>query len=80
MLGIHDGMKADSEYQQRSPQSKVSLPSGSSWACFTDAVPHAAMAGQYAFEQTFYLPVEAMVNPAQSPLRILERLTGRTLA
>jgi hypothetical protein len=80
MLGIHDGMKADSEYQQRCPQSEVSLPSGSSWACFTDAVSHAAMSGQFAFEQTFYLPVDAMVNPAQSPLRILERLTGRALA
>jgi hypothetical protein len=37
------------------------------------------MAGQFAFEQTFYLPVSAMKNPERSPLRVLERLQGRTL-
>jgi hypothetical protein len=30
-------------------------------------------------EQTFHLDVEAMVTPACSPLRILERLRGRAL-
>jgi hypothetical protein len=38
-----------------------------------------AMSGQYMLEQTFYLPVHAMQNEQQSPLRILERLTGRRL-
>jgi hypothetical protein len=38
------------------------------------------MSGQFAFEQTFYLPVDAMVNPRQSPLCILERLSGQALA
>jgi hypothetical protein len=38
------------------------------------------MSGQFAFEQTFYLPVNAMKDPERSPLRVLERLTGRTLA
>jgi hypothetical protein len=30
-------------------------------------------------EQTFYLPVSAMAAPEASPLKILERLTGRAL-
>ena len=38
------------------------------------------MAGQYLFEQTFYLPVAGMVDPAKSPLRVLERLMRRELA
>jgi hypothetical protein len=38
------------------------------------------MGGQYALEQTFYLPVYAMSDPARSPLRVLERLVGRPLA
>jgi hypothetical protein len=46
---------------------------------FTDAVSHAAMAGQYQLEQTFLLPVEAMGAPDKSPLRILEQLMGRPL-
>ena len=33
-----------------------------------------------AFEQTFYLPVDGMREPAKSPLRVLERLMGRELA
>jgi hypothetical protein len=30
-------------------------------------------------EQTFHLDVDAMVSPARSPLRILERLRGHPL-
>ncbi len=41
---------------------------------------HAALSGQHAFEQTYLLPVGAMLDEAGSPLRVLERLTGRTLA
>jgi len=80
MLGIHDAMKADESYQSQVSQTEIAFPPGSTWACYTDAVSHAAMSGQFAFEQTFYLPVSAMQDPAHSPLRILERLLGRTLA
>jgi hypothetical protein len=37
------------------------------------------MAGQHVFEQTFYLPVSAMVTEAKAPLRVLERLTGHAM-
>jgi hypothetical protein len=80
MLGIHNQMKADERYQRECPQRELKMPPGATWMCFTDAVPHAAMAGRFAFEQTFYLPVEAMREPERSPLRVLERLTGRVLA
>ncbi|MGH9558094.1 MAG: Kdo hydroxylase family protein [Bryobacteraceae bacterium] len=79
MLGIHDGMKADLRYQANCEQTTLAVPAGATWACFTDSVSHAAMSGQFCFEQTFYLPVDAMEDPARSPLRILERLTGRVL-
>ncbi len=79
MLGIHDRMKADRRYQSQSPQTALAIPPGVTWACFTDSVSHAAMAGQFCFEQTFYLPVDAMQDASRSPLRVLERLTGRSL-
>ncbi|MDR3477398.1 MAG: Kdo hydroxylase family protein [Gammaproteobacteria bacterium] len=79
MLQIHDRMKADLAYQKNAPQSDVRFAPGSSWIVQTDHVSHAAMAGQYVLEQTFYLPVNAMQNPEHSPLHILETLTGRTL-
>lgn len=79
MLAIHDGMKADTAYQEKSPQTALAIPPGATWACFTDSVSHAAMAGQFCFEQTFYLPVDAMRDESRSPLRVLERLAGRAL-
>jgi len=80
MLGIHDRIKADQGYQSQVPQTQLAIPPGATWACFTDLVSHAAMSGQFAFEQTFYLPVIAMKDPERSPLRVLERLAGRRLA
>lgn len=79
MLQIHDTMKKDMAYQTTALQREVSLPSGSAWIAMTDQVSHAALAGQFLLEQTFYLPVEAMKSPDQSPLRILERLVGKKL-
>ena len=53
---------------------------GTTWVAFTDQVSHAAMAGQYQLEQTFLLPVDAMMDENRSPLRVLERQFGRRLA
>lgn len=80
MLQLHDAMKADEEFQQRSEQTTVDFPAGSTWLAFTDEVSHAAMSGQYQLEQTFLLPIGAMREPERSPLRVLERLKGRRLA
>lgn len=79
MLGLHDCMKSDLEYQRNAPQTTVSFAAGSVWICFSDQTSHAAMSGQFMLEQTLYLPVQALYEPASSPLRTLERLTGRAL-
>jgi hypothetical protein len=79
MLGLHDGAKLDSDYQKNSPQIEFAFPAGTSWACFTDQTMHAALSGQFCLEQTFHLPVEVLGHPERSPLKVLERLTGRPL-
>ena len=79
MLQLHDRMKADMDYQSTAAQTAFDFPAGSTWMVFTDQASHAAMAGQHAFEQTFYLPVACMQNQALSPLRVLERLANRAL-
>jgi hypothetical protein len=79
MLQLHDHMKSDHAYQAGAPQTAVDFPPGTTWLAFTDQVSHAAMAGQYQLEQTFLLPVDAMIDEQRSPLRILERLKGRPL-
>ena len=79
MLGLHDAMKADDQYQRTCPQSNFDFPSQSTWATFTDSVPHAVTSGQHQFEQTFYLDVDGMARQEKSPLRILEKQLGRSL-
>lgn len=79
MLQLHDHMKADMDYQSQVDQVAFDFPAGSTWMTFTDQASHAAMTGQHAFEQTFYLPVACMQNQSLSPLRVLERLANRAL-
>lgn len=73
MLGLHDTMKLDDEYQETLTKRCVEFPPHSTWLVFTDHVSHAALSGQFLLEQTFYLPVNAMANPDLSPLKQWER-------
>jgi len=79
MLQVHDRMKADSDYQAKVSATEVRFSPGSTWIVFTDSVSHAVLSGQFMMEQTFLLPVAGMLDPACSPLRILERIAGRSL-
>jgi hypothetical protein len=79
MLGLHDAAKLDEAYQADAPKTPVAFPAGATWLCFTDQVLHAALSGHSALEQTFHLPVEAMARPERSPLKVLEKITGRAL-
>ncbi|HEX5539922.1 MAG TPA: Kdo hydroxylase family protein [Methylophilaceae bacterium] len=79
MLHLHDKLKADIGYQKDAPQQEVQFQPGTTWICFSDQVLHAAMSGQFMFEQTFYLPVAAQYHPELSPLKVLESIKGRSL-
>ncbi len=79
MLQLHDAAKFDDAWQKEAPRTALSFPPGSSWVVYTDSVLHAAMAGQHALEQTYLMPIAGMTEARRSPLRILERLTGRPL-
>ena len=80
MLQLHDRMKGDDGYQASAASTQLKFPPGSTWVVQTDVVSHAALSGQFMFEQTFLLPVDGMLDPNRAPLRILERLAGRRLA
>lgn len=80
MLQMHNRMKADVVYQKNVEQGEFDFLPNTTWIVFTDLVSHAAMAGQYVLEQTFYLPVEHMKFPERAPLRVLENMLGRKLA
>jgi hypothetical protein len=80
MLGFHHAMKGDQAFQATCPKSRWEFPPDSTWLLFTDMVPHAALSGQFALEQTFIVPCDALVRPDKAPIRILEALCGVPLA
>jgi hypothetical protein len=80
MLSLHDAAKLDAVFQQDSPHQTVEFPPGCCWLVFTDQVLHAALGGEFALEQTFHLDVSEMAEPDRAPIKVLERLSGRSLA
>jgi hypothetical protein len=79
MLRFHDYLKENSDFQQNCEKIYINFPPMATWMCYTDSVPHAVLSGQYALEQTFIIPVRALVTPEKSPLRILEQIAARPL-
>jgi hypothetical protein len=79
MLRFHDYLKENADFQANCNKINIAFPPMATWMCYTDSVPHAVLSGQYALEQTFIIPVRALVTPEKSPLRILERIAGRPL-
>jgi hypothetical protein len=80
MLRFHDFLKENVRFQEDTPKTRLEFPSLSTWIVFTDGVPHAALSGQFALEQTYIIPVDALLAPQHAPLRVLEKLCGRPLA
>lgn len=74
MLQLHNQMKQDTHYQATVQKHAFHFPPGSSWIVMTDCVSHAALAGQFVMEQTFYLPVEGMQKPELSPFQNIRSL------
>jgi hypothetical protein len=79
MLYLHDWLKENADFQKSSPKREIVFPPGCSWMVFTDGVPHAVMSGQFALEQTFIIPPQALVSPQAAPLRVLESATGKAM-
>jgi hypothetical protein len=79
MMRFHNFLKENPRFQADCPKYPFQFPPGSSWMVYTDTVPHAVLAGQYALEQTFLVRPEAMVRPDISPLKILEEIAHAPL-
>lgn len=79
MHRCHNAMKEDIAYQTNTPKFVWRFPPGSAWMVFTDCVSHSVLSGQYALEQTFFIPQSALTEPQHSPLAVLEGWAGRSL-
>ncbi len=76
MLGFHHYIKANAGFQSGCPKSHREFPPESTWMVLTDMVPHAVESGQFALEQTFIVPCDALLRPDLAPVSVLERLCG----
>lgn len=79
MLKMHHFLKENEQFQRECPKDHWKFPPHSCWAVFTDQVSHAALAGQYALEQTFLIPPHVLLCPEKAPVCVLERLTGKNM-
>jgi len=79
MLGFHDYLKENKDFQKACPKIRLEFPPQATWLVLTDGVAHAVMSGQYALEQTFLVPPKALVAPHKAPYRILEKIAGQPL-
>lgn len=79
MLRLHDYLKENADFQRDGRKTETDFPPHSTWVVFTDAVPHAVLSGRFALEQTFIVPLSALLAPEASPLRTLEAIAGRRL-
>ncbi len=79
MMRFHNFLKENARFQAECAKYPWQFPAGSSWMVYTDTVPHAVLAGQYALEQTLLVQPEALVAPESSPLKVLEAIAGTGL-
>jgi hypothetical protein len=81
MLRFHDWLKENTAFQTATAgKERRQFPPLATWLVFTDGLPHAVVSGQSAMEQTFFIPVEALVASEAAPIRVLERIAGRELS
>jgi len=80
MLGFHDYLKFNAEYQRTCAKYRFEFPPDTTWMVFTDVVPHAVLSGQFALEQTVIVRRESLAGKQHAPIAILEQICASTLA
>lgn len=80
MLRFHDYLKENADFQSGCVKIRLEFPPRATWIVFTDAVAHAALSGQFALEQTYIVPTNALLAPDKAPISVLESICGRTLS
>jgi hypothetical protein len=77
MVRFHHYLKANDEFQERSPKRYFHFPPNSAWLAMTDASTHAVMRGQYAVDLSYFVAPATLALPAEAPVALLERACGR---
>jgi hypothetical protein len=78
MLRFHDFLKRNEDFQETCSKRFWSFPPGSAWMCFTDTVSHAVLRGRFALEHSYFVALEDMALPEESPAAIVARGLSNT--
>jgi hypothetical protein len=77
MLRLHDYLKANEDFQERTPKQFWKFPPGSAWLAITDTCSHAVLRGRFALEHSYFVAPQSQALPDESPAALLARLCGR---
>jgi len=77
MLRLHDYLKANEAFQERTPKRFWKFPPGSAWLAITDTCSHAVLRGRFALEHSYFLAPQSLALPDESPAALLARQCGR---
>jgi hypothetical protein len=80
MLHFHNWLKENHKFQEEGRRVRYEFPPNATWLVFTDGVSHAVLSGQFALEQSFLIPLKALVDPDSAPINVLKRLSGIAMA
>ena len=76
MHRLHHFLKQDERFQAQAARRMWTFPPGSLWVLFADGVAHAQLRGRYVLEHSYFVPVELLSRPAESPLHLLAAAAG----
>ena len=72
LLRLHDFLKTNDEFQERSRKRLWTFPPSSAWLLCTDACTYAELRGQFALEHSYFIEPHVLACPEQSPAVLLE--------
>jgi len=79
MLRLHDYLKANEDFQERTTKQFWKFPPGSAWLAITDTCSHAVLRGRFALEHSYFLAPHSLALPEESPAALLARMCGRAV-
>lgn len=73
MRRLHDRLKADHDFQQRSPRRLWRFPPGSAWLAMTDGCCYAELRGRHILEASYFVAPAVLRCPDLAPAVLLGR-------
>ncbi|MFO0930028.1 MAG: Kdo hydroxylase family protein [Gemmataceae bacterium] len=73
MRRLHDYLKANHEFQERSPRRLWRFPPGAAWLAMTDGCCYAELRGRHALEHSFFVAPAVLLYPDRAPAALLAR-------